>query len=319
MNLAVGGVPVQGGPPGCDRVTDMSLTNCWALPPTWNRSPSELAMPGAYTLQTVSDPTATPPPFSWPKGLLQATALGLAFLGLSLLFAVGGKVNAGKAGELGGSFAIPGLAVGMLFSFAWQRQRRALATLSIVLLVVMLRIEVTLLVAMAKGGRVVAPLTAAEKAWPVMLSGPGGAVLCQAALGVSLRPNDVTLTPAPELEEKVNASVNQPNLVAWVFREGGGNIVVILGAKGFDSEKGLRDLAVGFSQGAQSMTNLQQRVMWADGTGTVTLGAAMPNGIELAQRCVTSRAGNLGCIQTIGTDPNRLATLRGSLSAGGCP
>ena len=259
--------------------------------------------------------------FSWKTALLHAAIVAAVFLGVGLLFAIAGRVNAERAGQLSGGFVVPSVIVALVWSFGRQTRRSGLAYPAAALLVILLGFELIVLAQMARSSRPLPALTEADKARPVMSQTPGGTILCQSALGLRIQSGGVTLTPANDLDEKVGPSLARTNLAGWVYREAGGDIVTIMGARGFDSERSLHSLVTGFMKSASANKNIaqtNQRIDWQGDHGTVTVASDLSNGSKMAMRCVSSPNGNLGCVQTIGPDPARLELLRNSLSATGC-
>jgi hypothetical protein len=257
----------------------------------------------------------------WKIAFLHGVAVAATFLGVGFLFAIAGPVNAEKAGQLSGGFVVPSLIVALVWSFGRQTRRPGVAYPAAALLVIMLGFELLILVQMVRRSRALPPLTEVDKAQPVVRQAAGSTILCQSALGLRIQSDGVTLTPAADLDQKVGASLARTNLAGWVYREAAGDIVILMGARGFDSERSLHNLVAGFMKSTSANKNIahtNQRIDWQGDHGTVLVGADLSNGSKMAMRCVTSSNGNLGCVQTIGPDPARLEKLRDSLSSSGC-
>jgi len=181
--------------------------------------------------------------------------------------------------------------------------------------------EVVVLTMMARAGEDFPRLSAAEKARPVIVSVPGDEVLCQSALGIVVRPGTVALAAAPELDQKVQSLTPEQSAVYWAYREPSGAVVIIMGARGFDSEDSLHRFAKGFSERADHshVEATSEAVAWRDGAGSIDLAATMPNQLRAAIHCVSSKSGLLACVQTVGGDHARLEGLRSSVAISQCP
>ncbi|MEA2164822.1 MAG: hypothetical protein QOK37_2949 [Thermoanaerobaculia bacterium] len=264
----------------------------------------------------VDDATA----FSWLKALGHSVAAGAAFLLPSLALSIAGLVNATKAGEFGGGFLLPGLILGWIWSYARQRRHSALAHSLLAILVIMSAYEVAVLgIAVATRNR---PPSASsiEGHSPIIHQTGDGSVLCQQDIGLRLPLEDSSLSPAPALAEALKKKDPNEEIARWVYRESSGTIVVLMAAKGFDSEESLRNFLHGASSAAEGrMVKTNESVEWNDGKGSIVLSFQQGTTARFDMRCVSAPNGNLACLQTVGSGPDRLAGLRSRLSLEGCP
>jgi hypothetical protein len=258
--------------------------------------------------------------FSWLKALGHSIGLGLAFLLPAFAFSAAGVVNAEKAGEFSAGFVVSGFILGWFWSYARQRGRSAFSHLLLFVLVAMSAYQVFVLGAAAVTRSKMPAVSALEDRPPTSHQTPSGMVLCQQDIGVRLALGELSLSAAPDLGETLRR--NDPNdaVARWVFRDSSGGVVVLLASRGFDSEESLRNFLSGASRAAQGrMRKVHESVEWNHDHGSFLLSFRNDEEARFDMRCVSAANGNLACLQTIGTGPDRLAALRNGLSFASCP
>lgn len=252
--------------------------------------------------------------------LLEVAAILLLLLSTFLSFLSGAKDSKSIA-ELLGSGSAPAIITLVVLGFSRllgkARTRRSVATISFWTLLITLFGTCGALVAPSTHRPTAQPsLLQADKTRPVLMNRPDGPVLCQESLGLLLPLKTSALQPAPELDEKIASISEKEGLAGWAYRESG-DLVIVMGARGLDSEEGLRNFVGGFSKtvaASPGVVKTGEQIEWHGDTGTVTLAVKAPNGTRMEMRCITSPNGNLGCIQTFGADPARLEPLRTRLT-----
>jgi len=269
-------------------------------------------------------PAATPVPEKKPI-LLEIASIALLVLATFGSFLTGAR-RTDDVPELIGSGMAPVIitlvVLGIARLFRAAKTRRSVATIAFWTLVVVCVGTCGSLITPSGGPggtKGMPPLTAEQKAPPVISGLSGARVLCQQALGIRVEEGDFDLTPDSDLQAKIASG--RADLGAWAYRDRGGSVVLILGARGFDSEKSLRNFVAGFAKSASksaTITDTAQQLEWHDSTGTLTITATNANGSRMVMRCMTSASGTLGCIQTTSADPSELQALRGSLSVNEC-
>jgi hypothetical protein len=263
----------------------------------------------------VNDPKS----FSWLKALGHAVAIAAAFAAPALALSIARVVNAEKAGEFSGGFVLFGFILGWIWSYARQRAYSTVKNVLWVILVAMSAYEVFVLGAAAMTRDKQPSLSALEKHPPAMsYQGASGLTLCQQDVGLRLHAGKIDLTPAPDLAQTLSQKNPNDAVARWVYREKSGDIIVLMAAKGFDSEESLHSFAKGAAGAAEGrMTKVRDSVEWAGDHGTIVL-AFRQGQARFDMRCVSATNGDLVCVQTIGSGPDRLAGLRDSLGFGSC-
>ena len=258
--------------------------------------------------------------FSWPKALGHSLAIGAVFFLPAIAFSVAGAVNATKAGEFSADFIIPALILGWIWSYAHQRKRNAVAQFFVVILVAMSAFEVFVLAAAAATRGKTPPVSSLERRPPTSQPTAEGPVLCQQDIGLRLPLNATGLTLAPDLAATLKKKDPDDAIARWVYRDSSNDIVVLMGATGFDSEESLRNFLQGTSRAAEGrLVKTHESVQWNDGKGSIDVSFRQGDASHFEMRCVSAANGNLACIQTIGAGPDRLAALRNGLSLDACP
>ena len=144
-------------------------------------------------------------------------------------------------------------------------------------------------------------------------------MLCQPDLGLKFVLGDIALSPVPDLAEFLRKRDPNDAVARWAYREGLGDIVVLMGAKGFDSEESLHNFARGASRAADGrMTKVSESVQWLTDHGTIALSFRQGEDAHFDMRCVSATNGDLVCVQTMGSGADRLADLRNRLGFGSC-
>ena len=258
-------------------------------------------------------------PFSWLKAFGHALAITAVFFLPSLAFSIAGVVNAVKAGEFAGGFMIPAFILGWFWSYARQRGQSTVKYLLVAVLVAMSAYEVFVL-GLAAATRDKAPaVSALEKHPPALYKSASGSLLCQQDVGLKVPLGDIELSPAPDLAEALRKKDPNDAVARWVYRAGAADILVLMAAKGFDSEESLHDFARGVSGAAEGrMTKVRDTVEWSGDHGAIVLSFRQGENGSFDTRCVSATNGDLACVQTIGSGPDRLAGLRDRLSFGSC-
>lgn len=258
--------------------------------------------------------------FSWLKALGHSIAIASAFLLPGLAVAVSEAVDPTRAGEFSGGFIVSGFILGWIWSYARQNGYSTVKHILVFILVAMSAFEVFVLAAAVATRRKSSP-AALEDRPPASHQTADGVVLCQQDLGVRVPLEKVSLAPAPDLSKTLKQKDPNDAVARWVYREGSGDIVVLMAAKGFDSKESLQNFAKGAASAAERrrMEKIQDAVEWDAGHGSIVLSFRQGETAHFDMRCISAPNGDLACLQTIGSGPDRLAGLREHLSFGSCP
>jgi hypothetical protein len=255
---------------------------------------------------------------SWWKAFAHATAIAIAFFVPALLLAILGMVDGETAGEFSGGFVVPAFMLGLLWSYARQTARSIVRHVVLIILVAMSAYEVFVLVAAAVNRRSQTPTSALEVHSPLLVRNAAGSDLCQQDFGFGVHLGAVSLTAAPDIAKILKEKDVNDAVARWAYREGSGDIVVLMASKGFDSKDALQNFAKGAAGAAEGrMVKVVDHVDWESDHGSISLSFRQGRS-RFDMHCVSAPNGDLGCIQTIGNGDDRLAQLRDSISVGSC-